>query len=802
MSAPALTGNRWLEGALLLAGLVLLVGGALAFDWAGQFRDTSIGEFGWMVVVVLAGAWLLSRRGRFGFEAAALTVVALATIVLLGLPAVLATVLLALVALAVGSLVVPESLPGRITLSVVAGLGLVAAAIGWLLPYSIHSGPAHALLALLVIVWRRRALLAMLEPLRHHRLPRSGAPVRIAAMLAIAYAASSAILPTTQPDDLAYHLGLPWQLAEFGHYRFDVAGQVWSVAPWAADVLHGIVQLLAGGEARGALNLLWLLLALRLMWLLLAGLGVGESWRWLGVALVAVQPMTHSLVQSMQTELPAMAVVLALALLVVEAARGAPERTVRPIAVIAGLALALKVSTIALLGPLALWFLVVARPLPWAAMLRSVPWVLVVGGSSYLYAWILAGNPVLPLFNDVFESPFFPPHRFEDTQFRGLLSWNVPWLLVADASRFNQGLDGAPGVHWLLLAGPLLFGALAHRDLRPWLAIGLATTVPLFVEMQYLRYIHPGMMLLLVPMVVAASRSGFAPWRWAAWAAILANLALLGHGIWTVREGTLGWVARHGGDFRDAYVAAAAPERLANRFLREQGPGVRALHVLPQGAPIAELPARAFAPTWYDPETAHYFFHADETADGSAWRDTIERRGITHVVTRRAERSIPLDTALREGATLIWARGELEIHEISMPFEPPSTAVDGPDAAPTLAPRDLRWPATPNGPHLIEARARVRCAPVGAALVLSIGQSRTGGYLDRHGDYPRCPPSGRIDWRVGPVDVWLHEAEPTMVVRPLEGGGVEAAAVAVESADMRLRPDVSAQRDLNDRLRP
>lgn len=81
------------------------------------------------------------------------------------------------------------------------------------------------------------------------------------------------------------------------------------------------------------------------------------------------------------------------------------------------------------------------------------------------------------------------------------------------------------------------------------------------------------------------------------------------------------------------------------------------------------------------------------------------------------------------------------------------------------------------------------------------GQSRTDRCLDRHGDYPRCPPSGRVDWRVGPVDGWLHEAEPTRVVRPL-GGGVEAAAVAVESADMRLRPDVSVRRDLNDRLRP
>jgi hypothetical protein len=802
MSTPTLAGNRWFDATLLIAGLGALVAGAIGFDWAAQFRDTSIREFGSMVAVVLGSAWILSWRRRFGFEAAAITVAVIGAAILLGLPAVLATALLALVALAVGSLVVPASLPGRLTLSLVAGLGLVAATIGWLLPYSIHSGPAHALLALLVIVLRRRALLAMLEPLRHFRLPRSGAPVRLAALLAIAYAASSAILPTTQPDDLAYHLGLPWQLAEFGHYRFDVAGQVWAVAPWTADVLHGIVQLLAGGEARGALNLLWLLLALRLMWLLLAGLGVGESWRWLGVALVACQPMTHSLVQSMQTELPAMAVVLALALLVVEAARGDPERTVRPIAVIAGLALALKVSTIALLGPLALWFLVVARPLPWAAMLRSVPWVLLVGGSSYLYAWVLTGNPVLPLFNHFFESPFFAPHSFEDIQFRGLLEWNVPWLLVADASRFNQGLDGAPGVHWLLLAGPLFVMALTHRDLRPWLAVGLATTVPLFIEMQYLRYIYPGMALLLVPMVVAAARSSFAPWRWAAWIAILGNLALIGHGIWTVRDGTLSWVGRHGSEFGEAYLTAFAPERLANRFLREQGPGVRALYVLPDAAPIADLPGRAFAPIWYDPETAQHFFLADEHTDGSAWRAGIERRGITHVVTQRSKRSIALDAALRAAATLVWAHAELEIHEINEPLMQPHIGNANSDQSPSLTTRELRWPAVANGPYVMDARVRIRCHPAGAALVISVGQSRGVEVFEQRSDFPRCPRSEFIDWKLTPFAIWIHDAEPTMVVRPFDGPGIEAAGVAVESATMRLRPDVAAQRDFSDRLRP
>src|SRR5690606_36098993 len=32
-----------------------------------------------------------------------------------------------------------------------------------------------------------------------------------------------------------------------------------------------------------------------------------------------------------------------------------------------------------------------------------------IGGSSYAYAWALTGNPVLPLLNQVFHSPYFAP---------------------------------------------------------------------------------------------------------------------------------------------------------------------------------------------------------------------------------------------------------------------------------------------------------------------------------------------------------------------------------------------------------
>ena len=69
-----------------------------------------------------------------------------------------------------------------------------------------------------------------------------------------------------QYDDVVYHLGLPWQLQQTARYALDPTLQVWALAPWAGDVLHGVVQVLAGVEARGALNGLWLAMAAGAPW--------------------------------------------------------------------------------------------------------------------------------------------------------------------------------------------------------------------------------------------------------------------------------------------------------------------------------------------------------------------------------------------------------------------------------------------------------------------------------------------------------------------------------------------------------
>ena len=71
--------------------------------------------------------------------------------------------------------------------------------------------------------------------------------------------------------------------------------------------------------------------------------------------------------------------------------------------------------------------------IPW----RWLPFALLagvaVGGSSYINAWWVTGNPVLPLMNASFRSPYFALRDLSDDRWRGGLDVDVLWDLSFDS---------------------------------------------------------------------------------------------------------------------------------------------------------------------------------------------------------------------------------------------------------------------------------------------------------------------------------------------------------------------------------
>jgi hypothetical protein len=476
----------------------------------------------------------------------------------------------------------------------------------------------------------------------------AGAPRAAAWAVTVAGLASAgAWLPTMQHDDLAFHLGLPWQLMVHGRYALDPTHQVWALAPWAGDVLQGIAQVMADAEARGPLNAVWFVAGLAGLWRVATLLGAPAGLRWGAVALYASLPLTASLLGGMQTETAAVATMLGLALLALEPEMEARRRVLAG-ACLFGLLCALKPLHAATALPLLAWLAWrLRRELRARDALLALAVILVLGGSSYAYAWSVAGNPVLPLLNDVFASPYFGTRAFDDPRWHAGLGVDVLWHLTFDTSRYNEGWDGAAGFAYVALAGAWLL-ALVHARTRALAACAsFAILLPL-LPLQYARYLHPGLALLLPCLVVALHRA--LPPRAAIGAIValcVAQLAFQANAQWFLHTGAIKRSLAALG--RDApLLERYTPERLLAQRIRGASPDAVVLLLDAQAPYLAEFAGRGRTTDWYDPRLHARAAQASADPSGASWAALVRDAGASHVIVRPATLTSAQAAGLRQ----------------------------------------------------------------------------------------------------------------------------------------------------------
>jgi hypothetical protein len=782
--------ERWIAALLVAAGSGLLIAGALAFDLFEQVRGRRAAELLGLAAVLLALAALLRRVLHVPPAVAAALGAVLLYVPSLGLAQVAAVLLLALAGLALGSTLVPRDTPAGPWLALLVGLGLLAGVIGWLLPLRVHFAAHYVLIASVLLLRRRVRVFELLGDVVASARRDDGAGwVGAFGVVVVAAIGSSTWLPTAQFDDIVYHLGLPWQLAELGHYRMDPASQVWALAPWSGDVLHAAAQLLAGTEARGALNALYLVTAGVLLYTLARQAGLSAPAGWLTLALALSQPVTLVLGAGMQTELAATAVLLALAVRVQSSGRAPPARLICSVAVLCAFAIGLKTSTLLYVLPLAVWFLWRARGLSPVSVLAAAALAIVVGASSYAYAALIAGNPVLPLLNDVFQSPYFELRRFQDARYAGLIDWSVWWRLVTDSSTFYESWDGVSGFQWLVLAGPL-FLALRSPPLRPLLLAGLVGVLVVFSQVQYLRYLYPGLVLLCVPLVGGAVR-GLGE-RWAALLVIalaVLNLAFAANAHWQLRESARGrpLVSERS---EQEWLARFAPERVVARHLRARyGDAYRLLLPQPDYSPGAEFAGRAYVVSWYDTALAAQGAVAAADASGAAWARLARELGATHALIEPHHASTAVLELVRQHGTLELSVGTAELYRLA---HPPLVPLAAPQRHGDALLVEFAPPQTPS--LLIDARFVARCrAGTTVAAVWSI-DAQPGEPV--HIEYLRCDPGGRARF----ATTWSLERPARRLVLRVEAGADPVELGVDELAVVALR-DLATERDVSGRWR-
>lgn len=651
-STRRLPSRSLLAEALVWAGVLACAAGLVA---TGLWAQLPLGRFG--ESLLLAGlaallAWPLQRWRGWSWAASLALVWVLALVALAGVLPMLAVLLLVAAAMAIGGLVAGDSRPLPAWL---AGMALVAAAIGWTLPLPVHHWWTHGPLLLLVVVLRRSALRVQLATCVDgwQRAVRDSPRAAAWSVLLLGLASTGAWLPTMQYDDLAYHLGLPWQLMQHGRYALDPSQQVWALAPWAGDALQAVPQVVARMEARSALNLAWLAATATGLWQLGALLGLRPALRWAAPALFASLPMTASLLGGMQTETVAAAVMVGLAVAILDDRHDGTRRLFAG-ALLFGLLCALKPTHAIAAAPLLAWAGWRQRHAlpPVAALAGALLLVLLVGGSSYLYAWVVTGNPVLPLFNDVFRSPWFAAAPFDDLRWHQGFGPDILWRLTFDTAGYTEGWDGAMGLVMVALAGAWLI-ALGQRATRGLAVCAtLAMLLPL-LPLQYARYLHPGLVLLL-PALAAALQHWLRPRRGIVLLAVLctANLAFQANAHWLLHVGTVKRSLAALGDDTPLFQRYA-PERVLAAAIRQRAPDSGPVLLLSQPFQ-AEFAGRGRDVAWYAPRMQAAARVADRDASGAGWEALLRDRHIAEVILDPAK----VNGAQRAGLARIGARRE------------------------------------------------------------------------------------------------------------------------------------------------
>lgn len=651
----------------LFAGVALF---AVGFVHHGMWKVLPWERLGLSLVLgglTAALAWPLRRFARWSW-ASALALVWLLALVGFTTPSqVVAATALAASAAALGTAWLPADTPARLALGATVGLALIAGVGGWMLTWPIHFFWSWWTLVLGVLVWRRHVLLGGIRDARSAWRTAVAASPRWAAgaVTLLGLASTACWLPTMQVDDLAYHLGLPTHLLEFGEYRPDPAHQVWSYAPWAGDALQGFAAVMAGDHARGPLNAAWLVLAAAGVWSASTSLGARPAERWAAVALFSSLPPLVWMAAGMQTELPATAVLAALVAVIVAPSRdGANGGRLLPGAVLLGALVALKSAHVVSAVPL----LVLAGwryrgAMPWRRWPLALALVLIIGGASYWHSWSQTGNPVLPLFNAVFQSPYFPTdENYRDPRWFAGFSPTLPWHLVFDTDRYVEAWDGGLGFSLVILGGAWLVAVRDKRTRGLALALSLALLLPL-VPMQYVRYAYPGLLLLVLAQVpFGQERFGPRVFLWMVLGACVVNLAFQANASWLHHSAALKRVIHSGGDPVTVY-AAYVPERLLLREIPANDQG-KVLAANPGRAYIAELGGRGRGLLGHDPTLKAAGERAESDPSGALWSELFARHGIRWVLVTPASASPALLAALNGSCQRKASRGDAELWQV------------------------------------------------------------------------------------------------------------------------------------------
>jgi hypothetical protein len=431
-------------------------------------------------------------------------------------------------------------------------------------------------------------------------------------IFSVLFYAAHAALPERYFDALTFHLVVPSQVLTFGRWNLDPAQYAFAFMPATVDYIYTFAVLLGGEMAAKLFNLLVLFAILAQISAIARPL-YGRAVSGLAVLLYLSIPVALSVTASLYIEnTVALLAITAVRLLLQQNTACVQPALIGLVITLGGLSSA-KLHGVLLAGLISVLALfgqdyrrLDRRALRMLAGLAAV--CIVLGLMPYLLAWVKTGNPVFPLKNALFKSPYWPPVDFEDGRWVGHLSPLLLYRMTFMSTGYLEAWPGAMGFAFvtLLLPGSIaaMFRpvALWRREITVCAAVAGIFGIIVSLQIQYIRYLYPVFPLMVVIAVAAVARlAAVKAWRRPVYAATVLVAAL---GIFKLPAA--GWVFQYTDlsavfdpNKKTALVRAQVPVRLANEAINAMADNPRVMYATQTayGAFLAGVPIYV---AWYN----------------------------------------------------------------------------------------------------------------------------------------------------------------------------------------------------------
>lgn len=436
-------------------------------------------------------------------------------------------------------------------------------------------------------------------------------------ILLFTFVASYAFFPTIMWDDNALHLSIWSELANNHQYIPDVKSQIWSAEPFNVDLLHGVVSVLSQADARSALNFMLLCIMCIGVFKLTALFTCNSNDRLLVLGMFLSTPMICNLLTGLQTDLFLAVLVTCGAWLLAGLAKQFSLICVVALLAVCAMCASTKLPALLLASGLGLTMLVILFQYrvqhqklslsTWMLLVLALLICACLALYPYVSAYLLTGNPVFPLYNGIFRSPYLAPNNFLDTlyvkgaSFSSYVGWFFNTPSYFESKNYTAGFQ-----YFLLFPIAVVIMLLKKQRTVLLLLVPLFVyAIPLFLTLQYLRYFFAVLPLCSLALAVFLLDTGANKWvkitsRSVFYGFIFLNLMFIPGISWNFITAPVQVYTNAG---KLAFTQEVAPENLLNQQINQMDKQAKVLFDFnrPYGATLA---GTAIYNSWYAPQYA------------------------------------------------------------------------------------------------------------------------------------------------------------------------------------------------------